>query len=72
MLFPEREIYGLLKKLEENALHTLRKEFNEKMKKSKEMYSFCVHMLEQGKIIFQSNSHVSNAPTVTPMKPKFH
>lgn len=70
ILFPERDIYEALRKLEVNILQSLRKEVNEKLKKSEEMYSFCIDMLKQGKILFPPELHVSAGPTVTPMK--FH
>lgn len=49
------------------------KDVRTKMMKTEEMYSFCVDMLMQGKVLFPPGTTGSNAPmTVTPMKPKLH
>ena len=68
---PERNIYDSLHKLEENQLKSLRNDVNESLKKTKDMYTFCVDMLAQGKILFPLVSTQTLA-TVTPAKPKVH
>lgn len=67
---PERNIYDLLSKLEENQLKPLRNDVNESMKKTQDMYTFCVDMLAQGKILFPHSTET--LATVTPVKPKVH